>query len=396
MAVSRMISASTSGAVFPHRHSHQPQLHVLPSKSAATTAARSAVRLSTPSQSASPGSIGAAQARVGTPHGWSATSSSNPVLMRRLSNHGSCAMPGIGVGVATRTTICSRWPEVAERIPQARRDDGLTGRKECGGRHEITKLDGGVTDELGFPRCIGEGARRRGAELLEATGEVIEGVGDHPIPRLKARRIDPRNPAAASRRRPRVTHHRTAIPRIPSVLNLQIGAIVAAGGLQRLCRLRAARTRYPLDNDHELARMRDVNSAALGVEGGGRCRRQAATRAAAEHAAVGIGDHAKERHLRASIDRGGGRRGGRRAGACRGPCRTGRTAGRRRRRRRPRRRRCRRQRRRAGRRLGPGACHTRGRRGCRRWALPSGWAYGMALSSASGSASGSLSASGLR
>ena len=66
-----------------------------------------------------------------------------------------------------------RWPDVPEGVTQARCKDGIPRRKERGGRHEIAKLDRGITDELGVARCVGEGARRRGANCWKRQAKSL-------------------------------------------------------------------------------------------------------------------------------------------------------------------------------------------------------------------------------
>ena len=98
---SQRTSAGRSAAVSVPSLFASAALHALPSKGAAATAARSAVGLSRPSQSASPPSICPAWRGIGTQSCRSAARSSRPVVMRLFTIAAAAPCWVVGWGVAT-------------------------------------------------------------------------------------------------------------------------------------------------------------------------------------------------------------------------------------------------------------------------------------------------------
>ncbi|HYD48092.1 MAG TPA: hypothetical protein VEB21_07090, partial [Terriglobales bacterium] len=92
-------------------------------------------------------------------------------------------------------------------------------------------------------------ARRGAIEVLKATGEIIERIGDEGLARVRSG-IDAGDSPAA-RRSARIANGQTAIAGRAGALDLQIRAVVEAWHQQR-SRSNAAVAGVALDDDQEL------------------------------------------------------------------------------------------------------------------------------------------------
>jgi len=146
-APSHHTSAGRSAAVHAPSPFASAWLHVLASKSAPTTAARSALRLRTPSQSASPGNDCTAQSAVGTQSCWSATSSSNLALVRLFmivvaapgwAMRGGCYPHTIGDAGYFLPTAAQSFPIfILKAAAAAPIEDGMHHRGGIGGSEPV-------------------------------------------------------------------------------------------------------------------------------------------------------------------------------------------------------------------------------------------------------------------